>query len=162
MRPWMKGAGQAYAVRHYLGVDANVWPVLESSPRRVFHFGGARRRAIIELLARRAEVGSRARINEWFLELEELGDPKPGWLVAAGPAALALSIDSRLEHLERVLGRPFSNKRLPRAVRVDEVTQWLALEEEVEAIRSAVWMSILPDEVQRALEVLAGQMSRRK
>jgi hypothetical protein len=162
MRPWMKGAGQAYAVRHYLGVDANVWPVLESNPRRVFHFGGARRRAVIELLARRVEVGSRVRINEWFLELDEPGGPKPAWLVDASPAALALSIDSRLEHLERVLGRPFSNKRLPRAVRVDEVTHWLALEEEVEAIRSSVWMLVLPGKVREGLEVLAGSPSTRK
>ena len=93
-------------------------------------------------------------INEWFLRLPAGVRDKPAWLTRAGPATLDLAIAGRLEALERALGRPAANKRLPFEARLDEVRGWLRLGEELARLRDAVWTTAHEPEVAAVLRAL--------
>jgi len=88
---------------------------------------------------------------------------RPHWL--DGPAtALEPLIDARLARLERTLGRPAANRRLPRAARLAEVRGWLRLDEELAALRRAIWAGVHDPDAETILmaigaAVLAGDGS---
>jgi ATP-dependent Lhr-like helicase len=157
-RAWFKGAGQPQTVRRFLGLDENTWPVvLEGSYALIFHFGGARRQAVFELLASRATPRPEGiRCNEWYIRAPASVTDKPAWLMSTGPAMLDMGILSQLEALERTLGRPRANKRLPPDVRVDEVRSWLSVEQEVSRIRQSVWRLATDESLRKNLLALVG------
>lgn len=179
-RAWVKGAGQPQAVRRYLGIREDEWPViLENEWLYVFHFGGARCRAVLELAASHASsTESKARINEWSLafpmdpvtramlkrSLEETGEPpaeavpKLPWLLRISPAMLDLTIANRLDRLEHTLGRPFANKALPFGARLDEVRQWLQLNQQVERLGASRWQWVRDPNVRWALSILKNDL----
>lgn len=154
-QPWMKGAGQPQAVLRYLGLAADSWPVVRVGDTDVvFHFGGAVRRAVIELAASVSrQAPARLAVNGWYLLVPtETGMPR--WLEEAGPAILELGIADRVEKLERTLGRPLANRQLPSAVRIAEVVGWLQLKQEVERIASSRWVRVSDPELTKVLRKL--------
>jgi ATP-dependent Lhr-like helicase len=160
-RPWLKGAGQPQAVRRYLGLAEDQWPVIPAGDGEtlyVFHFGGARRRAVLELLAAQSpDAPGPDAIDEWLLLLPiSLTHPtrKPDWLTQGNRAALDGAIAARLSRLERVLGRPQANRALPFAARLDEVRGWLRLDEELARLRDATWTTAHEPEVEAILRAL--------
>ena len=157
-RSFMISAGQPLAVRRYLGLPENAWPVLRvGDAGYVFHFGGARRKAVIELLASRGPGPSpELEVNGWFLRIERWDGQRPGWLTGTGPGILELAIADNLHRLERTLARPFANRKLPIDVRIDEVRGWLNAPGELEALEASDWTEAASAEVMRALRVIAG------
>lgn len=151
-RAWMKGAGQPQAVRRFLGIDEDEWPVLhlDAATTLVFHFGGGRRRAVFELVRGEGVV----KVNEWVIQLAGKVVHKPEWIGRQGPGVLTLRVSERLDALERVLGRPMANRRLPHHLRVREVEEWLDIEGELAAARQARWVQPAGTEVVAALELI--------
>ncbi len=151
-RKWVAGAGQPQAVRRYLGIKEDEWPVVAGDNNYVFHFGGARRRAIIELAAslEPSNIGS-IKINEWFLEMPAGPIKAPSWLLRVGPGTLEIIISDRINLLERRLGRPLANRSLPIDVRVEELRRWLRIEDELAYIKSCRWVRVEDNEVKMAL-----------
>ena len=84
-RAWMRGVGQPEAVRKYLGIPAGTWPVVEDGRETViFHFGGGRRRAILEVLCELSGQGSGWKINEWYIRTPNRIVSKLAWLSEFG------------------------------------------------------------------------------
>lgn len=159
-RAWIKGIGQPDAVRRYLEIGIQEWPLLCFPDRvLVFHFGGGRRQAIIDLLIGYARISHEdVRVNEWLLRLPAASGVKPEWLTAASSMALQVQIRARLDALERTLGRPAANKCLPDEAREAEVREWLRLDEELAAIAAAAWVEPDDDDTRRVLRLLANDM----
>lgn len=156
---WMEGSGQPQAVRAYLGIGPDTWPMVRLEDRTcVFHFGGGRRRAVLEVLLPGFSV------NGWYVELPGHGIDKPSRLEAAraDEVRAIVSEPNRLDHFDRILARPRANASLPVRERVHEVTEWLALDAEIDAIRGSCWQVIPPGPTNRALVELAGSMRRRR
>ena len=133
-QPRSQGSGQPEAVRRYLGILETEWPIVtDDAWAYCFHFGGARRKSVIELAAAQAKKQSDGiEINDWYLKVNSTSFEKPAWLTSSGTATLDIAIESRLDNLERKLGRPRANVHLPRAVRIDEVRGWLRIDEELD------------------------------
>lgn len=163
-RPWLRGAGQPQAVRRYLGLAEDEWPVVaagDGATAYVFHFGGARRRAALELLAARGRDAPAPRaITDWMLALPAGLRAKPGWLAPSSPATLDSAVAGRLAELERTLGRPAANRRLPLEARLDEVRGWLRLDDELARCRAACWTRPRDPAVEAVLRALgAGSLA---
>ncbi len=155
-RRWTTGSAQPQTVRRYLGIDDETWLLVESPRRRyVFHFGGARRRAVIQLAAATAaRPEMRVVVNEWYLALPGHGESKPYWIDTVSKWDIELAIGEKLDWLEHMLGRPRSNKRLPIEARIDEVKHWLCLEDELRRLKGATWTSEIDPDVAATLEDL--------
>jgi hypothetical protein len=156
-RPWLRGAGQPQAVRRYLGLQPDDWPIVpgaDGALSRVFHFGGARRRAVLELLASRdADAPPPGDITDWFIALPGVPLARPAWLDCPA-AALLPALAARLDRLETLLGRPAANRRLPHAARLAEVRGWLQLDDELAAFRRATWHRPTDPELATLLRLL--------
>lgn len=154
---WVKGASQPQAVRRFLGFGENEWPQVSTAEGMVvFHFGGARRKACLELLARRAGVEDAVKFSDYFIRIPTFDGAKPGWLQNAGVATLELLIGQHLQRLERVLARPAANRHLPIDMRLAEVSEWLNVPRQLEAIAASMWMVMDADPRRYDLTALAG------
>jgi len=152
-RAWVKGAGQPQSVRRYLGLEPDEWPVLhDSASVHVFHFGGFRLRAVLELAA--GNNSNDLSVNEWFMTLPATAAERPTWIAQMSPALLEIAMSSELQRLERLLARPRVNRSLPLDVRLEEVRSWLGLERTVAEISRARWIVIDDPDLRRALKVL--------
>jgi len=153
-RSWIKGAGQPQSVKHYLGVEDTVWPLLHLDGESVvFHFGGGRRKAVLEIALRdNKDVPTDVKITEWYLAIRGRITDKPPWLMATGPSMLMLKIGHMLDQLEKTLSRPYANKKLPAHARIHEVTGWLNLVAELELIKDAKWEHVNDSNTAFALE----------
>lgn len=162
-RAWMRGAGQPRAVQRYLGIPRDEWPVLEVGQSIcVFHFGGARRRAVLSLIEELAGTGATLHLDDWTIWLPDPGRNEhrvPGWLTRWTPDQLGLLLDgSRLDRMERLLARPAANKQLPLGLRVREVSEWLALSDEREAFSRATWTRPGDPHAANALRLVAREL----
>ncbi|MGQ4807429.1 ATP-dependent RNA helicase DbpA [Candidatus Entotheonellaceae bacterium PAL068K] len=159
-RSWMEGIGQPDAVRRYLEVSEGTWPMVhKGTDTVVFHFGGGRRRAILELLSLRDLRARSWKMHAWLLQIPGHGATKPEWLKDVSAPLLELQLEAHLEQLERRLGRPSANRRLPRALRLDEVRSWLRLEEEVRAIQESMWLQIDDPDLRSVLRALISKIT---
>jgi ATP-dependent helicase Lhr and Lhr-like helicase len=153
--PWFVGAGQPQALRAFLTIPENHWPYLKiGSQTHVFHFGGGRRRALLQLL----DGLSGASINGWFAvcaDSPELVEQTVRRGVPRG--SLRSRIAESLGQLERQLGRPLSNNRLPDSVRTEEVLGWLEVDREMPAWAEVSLVSVSDPEVQAALQTISRQ-----
>ena len=141
-RKWITGPGQPQSVRRYLGLEPDEWPVVvKDGVPVVFHFGGARRKAVLDLVLGEAGAAS-AKVTPWQLSLASGGAEKPEALSASVAHVLAaeLSDPELVYELEKTLGRPYANARLPDEDRAREIAGWLRLEDEVAAINRARWV----------------------
>lgn len=136
--PRFVGAGQPYAVRRHLGIADHVWPIVRVEGRdHVFHFGGARRRVLLTLLASDLDVLD---ITEWAIIFAgDAPDQPPDWLLRAAEAPLVRAARDSLESIERMLARPRANAYLPERVRHDEIVRWLGIPGELQAMKAAIW-----------------------
>jgi ATP-dependent Lhr-like helicase len=159
-RPRMQGSGQPEAVRRYLGIPAAEWPIVSDDTwSYCFHFGGARRKSVIELAAEQAGLRpEQVKVNDWFLTLASSSLAKPSWLTGAGRAMLEIAIASRLDRLERGLGRPSANARLPQDVRIDEVRGWLQIDDELDQFRRAQFSAVTSVELRHVLLALGAAL----
>jgi ATP-dependent Lhr-like helicase len=154
---WMQGAGQAHAVRRYLGFLDDDWPMcFDGSRSFVFHFGGSRRRAALDLLIRSGTPSNvPVGVDAWTIRFDgEIAKP-PQWITDASAASLKVSIPSHLSKLERTLVRPSANRHLPEYLRVREVQEWLNIDDEVATIKRARWIEARTDEQHDAMLLLA-------
>ncbi|MHB8644261.1 MAG: DEAD/DEAH box helicase [Thermomicrobiales bacterium] len=160
-RMGVRGPGQPAAVRRYLGIPEEIWPVVHlPSATYAFHFGGARRQAVLELTTppetQRGDVIS----TPWYIQV--VGTfAKPAWLAQATGSRVASAVDARLDELERLLGRPTVNRALPRAIRLDEVYGWLGLDDECDHLRRAIWQPVTDTDILAVLHALIAQGTAR-
>lgn len=161
-RAWFRGAGQPQAVRRYLGVADAVWPVLcLNGLHRVFHFGGSRRRVVLEFLRDMAQV--EAQVNDWFLDLSPSdAAAKPRWLEDIRPGVLTLSILNHVPRIERLLGRPSTNAKLPSSLRATEIKLWLSIKKENQAIGGAAWSPVQDESLRIALTDVSENLARKR
>lgn len=148
-RRWVMGAGQAVAVKRWLGIMDADWPVVVHKGRSyVFHFGGGQRRAVIEMLLPHIDMSDgTVKCNEWFIEISYLVSENLFSSIKTGSGMLEIEMASDIDRLEGRLGRPSANKRLPLDVRLAEVKSWLHLEEELKVITEANWVSDIHKDV---------------
>jgi ATP-dependent helicase Lhr and Lhr-like helicase len=153
---WFQGAGQPDSVRRFLGVGDDVWPVVEDNGVSVvFHFGGARRQAVIGLVHRALGIPGFVRVDPWTLRVTQSQVERPPAFQSLNPGSLEVTIGDRLGSLERTLARPRANARLPRSWRIAEVREWLTIEEECRALRTSTWQVAADPEMRAQLRVLA-------
>jgi ATP-dependent Lhr-like helicase len=161
---WMRGAGQPNALRTYLGIAADEWPALGMDGMLcVFHFGGSRRKAVLQLaldLAGQTAI----QLDDWGIWLPADGfspTQAPGWLGSWQPSQLEVLLGpDRLAKLERLLARPRANRALPASLRIEEVVGWLNLEAEHDALAGARWGPPRDADVSQALRTIAGSLRR--
>lgn len=147
-RAWCRGPDQTSALKRYLGVAENVWPLARmNGQRHVFHFGGAKRKAILQLAADAARPPAEISVNEWYLTLDGAGVDKPRWIQDPGGWEIEVAVTSKLNSLEHVLGRPMANRRLPLDARVHEVKEWLHIEEELDCLKTCIWTSDIDEDL---------------
>lgn len=100
-RGWLKGSDSAQCLKRYVQIPENCWPVLSVDGKDyIFHFGGSRRKIILDLLYQLSYGESSLQNNEWFLKTSST---QP--IIASDATDLLKStavddlIDSRLESL---------------------------------------------------------------
>ncbi len=148
----MKGVSQPDAVRRYLGLPENEWPILaEGNGVVVFHFGGARRSALLRLLMELFGPGDGVTVNEWFLRLPRNEVCRPSWIDNARLALVEIQLGNHLDTLEHALRRPRANRQLPEEVRLAEVREWLHVESELAKIQQSVWTPVSDKTIHDAL-----------
>jgi hypothetical protein len=143
-------SNQAQALRYYLDIPDEVWPIIQAkSETYVFHFGGRRTKILIDMLAKKAVWQTNPQIaesNGIYLRFPGLINEKPDWLTNQSAAALHQDILENLSSLENKLSRPAANKKLPLKARIDEVKGWLGVEREVERLNKSVWKYIADEQ----------------
>ena len=122
-RSWQHASDQYAAVRRLLDIPSSQWPVIRSrTGTRAFHFGGMRRRAVLQLVLTLAGVPEQeASANGWCLHLQSDPLGRPRWMDNVSLRELNDLVVKRTGWLERQLGRPQANRWLPMALRTDEV-----------------------------------------
>ncbi len=161
-RMGVRGPGQPAAVRRYLGIPEGTWPVIHlPHATYAFHFGGARRQAVLQLAAPLLTPRGEIVVTPWYMQCAG-SSARPVWLAQATAEGLTWAIDARLDELERLLGRPDANRNLPRAVRLDEVRGWLGLDDECDHLRAAVWQPVTDDDIRAVLLALIAQGTTRR
>jgi ATP-dependent Lhr-like helicase len=135
-RAWFKGADQPQSVRRYLGISENIWPWVEiGNERHIFHFGGSRRKAFLQLVA----GDEKLKVNEWYITISDSQIGKPAWATDIKEWRVDLSVLDSLDSLENTLGRPKANQTLPVDARVDEIKGWLMIDEETNYLNDSLW-----------------------
>jgi ATP-dependent Lhr-like helicase len=162
---WMKGSGQPRAVRRYFGIPPEEWPTIyHDGAQCVFHFGGGRRRMLLDLLLELTGLSGRFRVDEWAVWPQTKPVPAgqtPSWLGRWSPPQLAVLLTgTRLERAERSLGRPYENRCLPVNLRIREVVEWLDLEHEHDSLVHATWKPVRDPDTEKALQVIATSLAR--
>jgi len=137
------GPSQAYALRKYLEINDEEWPVIHSGDRLyVFHLGGEVRQTVIEALAKLNAADLEPIIsNGFYFSFPAVTVDKPAWLTEYRKAGLELLINSEIDWFENKLRRPAANRDLPKYFRVSEVKEWLNLDVELYNITHSVFIT---------------------
>lgn len=149
------GHSQPWAVRQHLGVPENTWPIVVAKNQQfIFHFGGSRRKAVLELIKTlHPEETRQWGIDEWRIVVPGESQKPPLWFDNLTSLVLDRQIKLQLRRLEHVLGRPSANRNLADEHRVLEVRSWLKLEEEIAAIQNSIWA--VDPRIEKKLKILA-------
>ena len=107
----------------------------------MFHFGGGRRQAVLDLLKRVSLIPGLLRVDPWALYFLGERSHKPKQLETVSPVVVENGIAGRLGAVERTLARPNINARLPEKWRLDEAREWLAVSDECRSLRESRWES---------------------
>lgn len=164
---WMYGAGQPEAVRDYLGIDERTWPYVTMGDLRcVFHFGGSRRRAVLELAAEFGGAHGVRQVDNWciWLDADTFTAPSgPAWTRSWTPAQVQVSMGSEeMQRLEQRLARPRANRSLPMKVRAMELAGWLQLPSELEAAKASEWTPAAAEATRGALTAIASSLQKNR
>ena len=137
----LKNSSQAYAIRKYLGIGDNIWPVVRKSDRiYIFHLGGEIRQIVIEGLARMSRSDNRPVCsNQFYFALSQISNKKPDWLKDIKISSFEFYINREISWFEGKLCRPVLNSKLPHDIRCEEVKSWLNPETEILAIKESLW-----------------------
>lgn len=149
-------SSQPAAVKKYLGIPENVWPLIRKQGHLyAFHFGGARSSAIIDYLRREyATSPNQYFVNDWYLRVNNEAH-KPKWIELADPNKLNMSLytdDQLFNRIEKTLHRPYSNKKLPKDVRISEILGWLDINNQCELIKNSKWQFMNDEAVSNVLK----------
>ncbi|WNR45152.1 DEAD/DEAH box helicase [Paenibacillus roseipurpureus] len=138
-------------LRHWLKLAAEEWPVITDGYRfYAFHLGGIRLSSCMSLLSGYLPVNQRPfEITPYYIALRE--EVIPYWLSACTVHAIRAGVDSQIKKIERQLGLPLANKRLPLKIRVRDVIGWIQPEEVVHTIQQATLLR--DDEVGKVLSL---------
>ena len=155
-RPWFNGPGQPQAVKRHLKIPKDTWPIIQiPNANYIFHFGGAPRRAVLELaLIQSDHKKTDYRINSWYIETTLNMDYKPEWITNTTPSIIELAIGDRLPSLEHTLGRPKMNQLLPDSIRTEEIIGWLKIEQELDKIQNSKWEKCTDKQLSKNLEII--------
>lgn len=131
---WFRGNDHQQSVRDLIGIEDNIWPVVTIDDQAyVFHFGGTRRRMFLNNIL---EIEN---VNDWYIKTPANNLDKPDSSSAAGYVNSHLQDDDDINYYENLLSRPRANRMLPTSLRIAEIESWLAIEEELEALRNSTW-----------------------
>lgn len=137
-------ASQAIALREYLNIKENIWPIVHTEKfSYVFHLGGTIRETIIKALANingRVSNLKKEKTNAFFMTFFSFINKKPDWINNIGIGNFELYIPSKVDWFEAKLCRPYVNRNLSVDIRTDEIKSWLNIDEEIENIRKSVWI----------------------
>ncbi len=156
------GANWGAALRRYLKIPEDVWPVV---PFREFvcvlHFGGATTKLTLDQYSRIYGDNSLIKSTQLCLAFSSGWDgDKPEWLMDR-QIDLTTQLSDELGTLENVLGLPLANQHLPLDVRLYDVQQALDFEKEMEWISASRWVS-MPDlmEISGLEDLLSDELGR--
>ena len=149
-------SSQANAIRKYLEIKDDVWPIVNRSGQVfIFHLGGTIRQTIIEAMARMfGEGNGLMSSNQFYFILSQQSNEKPVWIDKVRPANLELSLNTEIDWFERKLCRPDSNKKLPLNIRVEEIISWLNLDVEMCLIKESIWTTDIDRALRESLILL--------
>lgn len=151
-RTIVSGPGQPTAVRDHLGLGAHQWPHLTINGSSViFHFGDARMHTLIRLATELHPASGQLRADAWTLRFFGPVTALPRWLVQIDVGSLDAVIARDLDRVERMLGRPYSNKQLPPSWRQRELGSWLRLSEGVADLARATLIPVQEEGLRRCL-----------
>lgn len=137
-------SNQPATVKYYLEIEKNTWPVVKRDGYTyVFHFGGARTHAFIELVVKEYSLASIIKVNDWYIRFHDVDFVgKPEAFTRLNSFILKLSLQENeklLSKLEKIMNRPYANKGLPLKVRLSEIWGWLSPDLEIETIVNSSW-----------------------
>lgn len=143
---------QPYCVRRYLDIPVDEWPVIQhGNGIYIFHFGGLKRKIILEilfLLCQRTEV----KVNNWYLFFPDKSTIEATqYFRKISKAGIKEYVVSNIDAIESKLGRPTSNKQLPKSLQCDELISWLNLDQEIQRIKLAKFPAVDNQEIRRVL-----------
>jgi ATP-dependent Lhr-like helicase len=151
-------SNQATTVKHYLEVDEKLWPIIRRNGFvYVFHLGGARTHAILELIINDYMPGSKAvKVNDWYICFNAMDfSGKPAAFTGFNLPLLKLSLqDSEriLGKIERIMNRPAASKKLPFKARILEIWEWLNPEIVAKYVSNSRWEPFDDKEKEMLLE----------
>lgn len=146
-----------YAIRTFLGLGEDVWPVLPAEDETfVFHLGGFQVEQIYRLMANSSGQARYGACDQYCIRIKGNVHTKPNWLTTGDAATLYPSIEADLDRLENVLQRPRANKLLPVSLRVKEVHSWLNVGEVHAKLLRSQWNYNCAPNIRESLELLVG------
>ena len=148
-KPWFNGPSQPQAVKRHLQIPQDTWPIITTpTASYIFHFGGAPRKSVLELaLTLSNQKMTDYKINNWYIETFPDTTQPPKWITNATPSLIELAIGERLPSLEHTLGRPRINQQLPYLARIEEITGWLNIEQEIKEIQTSKWDKCIDEQL---------------
>ncbi len=155
-KPWFNGPGQPQAVKRHLQIPQDTWPIIATpTTSYIFHFGGAPRKSVLELaLTQSNQKKTDYKINNWYIETFPDTNQPPEWITNTTPSLIELAIGERLPSLERTLGRPRINQQLPYLARIEEITGWLNIEQEIKEIQTSKWEKCIDKQLMNKLQII--------
>ncbi|WP_229394991.1 DEAD/DEAH box helicase [Methanosarcina sp. DH1] len=150
-------SNQPATVKYYLEIDQNIWPVVKRSGYMyVFHFGGARTHAFLELVVKDYSLESKINeINDWYICFHDIDfSGRPEAFTRLNLSMLKLSLQENeklLSKLEKIMSRPHANKTLPLKVRLLEIWGWLNPDFEIKSLINSSWEVLKDKEKENVL-----------
>lgn len=155
--PQFQHASQPEALRRYLRIVKDTWPLIRTQNNTfIFHLGGSIRAAVLKLLIKQyASDIPNLLVNGWYLRFPSIIENKPSWCTSFTPGILKLLLyeQQHLDMIEGVLMRPHANSKLPTSVRIQEVWEWLNIEKESREIQESKWTTIPDHTIENALKL---------
>lgn len=156
-QPFFVDSSQPQALKRYLKIENNVWPIIQKDGTSyVFHCGGAIRNAFLTLLLIQQNSSPKGSCNDWYIQYPSFLDSKPPELNSfkiKDLQSIFYADENLLRSLERKLNRPLSSLSLPFDVRIKEVVDWLNVESEQSHAQNSIWTSDLEDTLKETLEL---------
>lgn len=137
-RPAVSGPGQPTAIREMLGFSADQWPhSVVNGQSVIFHMGDARMEALIRLAMEMHPVRESISVDSWTIRFDRRVESLPAWLTSVDGSRVRAAVAADIEKAERMLARPYSNRKLPEGWRKTEFEGWLDIEGGISRLKSA-------------------------
>lgn len=95
-----------------------------------------------------------AEINEWYISFDGAAS-KPPLDTSVGHSMRALMNEEDIAMAEKILGRPWKNSKMPRELRLDELSSWIDPLEEQSAYLNSQWIASMSELEERELRMVA-------